>query len=106
MIRVFCDGTTMTLRGHAGAAPQGRDLVCAAVTGLVYALAQRVAELDSQGALEKSPVINLASGRARICAIPKEQYALEVQEDFRLIQSGLRLLQKHYPEQVRVGEEI
>lgn len=100
MIRVTCDGMTLTLQGHAGTAP---DLVCAAVTGLVYALAQRLTELDGEGAFEKPPVIKLASGNARISAIPKANYAGEVQAIFRLLQSGLRLLQQHYPEQIEVN---
>lgn len=102
MIRVSCDGTALTLQGHAGTAPYGQDLVCAAVTGLVYALAQRLTELDAQGAFEKPPEVKLESGDARIRVIPKEPYAAEVLADFQLIYSGLRLLQNHYPEQVTV----
>ena len=39
MIRVRFDGAQMTVSGHAGYAPAGRDIVCAAVSALVYALA-------------------------------------------------------------------
>ena len=102
MIRVFCDGTALTLQGHAGAAPYGQDLVCAAATGLVYALAQRLTELDAQGAFKKPPEVTLEPGDARIHVLPREGYAAQVEEDFRLISGGLRLLQKHYPEQVAV----
>lgn len=103
MIRVTCDGMTLILQGHAGGAPYGQDLVCAAVTGLVYALAQRLTEMDEEGAFEKPPVIKLASGNARISAIPKANYAGEIEAIFRLLQSGLRLLQQHYPEQIEVN---
>lgn len=96
----FC-GTALTLQGHAGAAPHGQDLVCAAVSALAYALAERIRELDAQGAFEEPPVIRLASGRAQIAAPATK----EVAEDFRLIECGLRLLQAHYPKQVKVQTE-
>lgn len=94
----------LTLRGHAGSAPYGQDLVCAAVSALVYALAQRLTELDAQGALEQPPEIRLASGNAQISAIAKEQYQEKVMEDFRLVYSGLKLLQTHYPEGIQIRD--
>ena len=100
MIRVSCGGTALSIQGHAGAAPYGQDLVCAAVSALVYALAQRLTELDQLGAFEESPVVKLQSGQAEIIAAPKRKYAATVAEDFRLVQSGLKLLAKHYPGQV------
>lgn len=39
MIRVRFDGAQVTVSGHAGYAPAGQDIVCAAVSALVYALA-------------------------------------------------------------------
>lgn len=102
MIRAFCDGTTLSLQGHAGAAPYGQDLVCAAVSALVYALAQRLTELEKQGLLETPPRIRLASGDAEITAVAKAPYEQKVAEDFHLIESGLRLLQNHYPDQLKL----
>lgn len=103
MVTAHFDGMTLTLRGHAGAAPHGQDLVCAAVSALTYALAQRLTELEKEGALAQPPVIRLASGDAQISAIPKEAYAARVQEDFCLIQSGLSLLEHHYPNHIKVN---
>lgn len=102
MIRATLCGTTLKLQGHAGAAACGQDLVCAAVTGLTYALAQRLTELDRSGALQKPPMIRLEAGDALISAFPKEEYAPLVQENFNLIQSGLQLLQTHYPDHIKV----
>ena len=102
MIRAVFSGTALELQGHAGAAPYGQDLVCAAVSALVYALAQRLTELESRGALEKPPVIELSSGAARIEAAAGEDSGGQLQEDFRLIESGLKLLAHHYPEQIEV----
>lgn len=102
MIRAFCEGTALTLQGHAGAAPHGQDLVCAAVTGLVYALAQRMTELE--GAFEEVPVIRLEPGDAQISVVPKREYAAEVTAAFRLVETGLSLLQTHYPEQIQIQD--
>lgn len=104
MIAARFEGTALTLQGHAGSAPYGQDLVCAGVSALVYALAQRMTEWEEQGALEQPPVIELSSGNARISAVAKEKYQREVSEDFRLIYSGLKLLQTHYPEGVQIRD--
>ena len=105
MIRACLKGTTLTLQGHAGGAPRGQDLVCAAVSMLTYALAQRLTELDSKGALVQPPKICLTPGDAQISAIAKENRAAQVQEAFALIRSGLTLLQHHYPQQVQLKAE-
>lgn len=105
MVRAYLSGTTLTLQGHAGRAPRGQDLVCAAVSMLAYALAQRLTELESEGALVQPPQIRLASGDAQISAVAKENYAAQVQEAFDLIRSGLTLLQHHYPQQVELRTE-
>ena len=102
MIRVLCNGTSLSLQGHAGSAPYGQDLICAAVTALVYALGARLKELEEQDGFEKPLVIRLEPGDAQICAIAKAEYQAEVMADFRLICSGLKLLQIHYPNQIEV----
>lgn len=104
MITARFEDTALTLQGHAGSAPYGQDLVCAAVSALVYALAQRITDLEKQGALEQPPEICLASGNARISAVAKEKDREKVHEDFRLIYSGLKLLQAHYPEGIQMQD--
>lgn len=104
MIRATVRGTTLKLQGHAGAAACGQDLICAAVTGLAYALAQRLTELELVGAFKEPPVICLKAGDALITAFPKEEHETLVQENFNLIQSGLQLLQAHYPNHIKVSE--
>ena len=44
MIRVTAEPGRLTLEGHAGYAPTGKDIVCAAVSALVLALAERLQE--------------------------------------------------------------
>ena len=102
MIKGVFSGTSLELKGHAGSAPYGQDLVCAGVSTLVYALAQRLTELDRQGALELPPKLRLEPGDAVISATAKKEFEPEVQGDFCLIFSGLKLLEKNYPEMVQV----
>ena len=94
MIRVTCsrqaDRWELRVLGHAGTAPYGRDLVCAAATALVCALAKYVQE---QG---KNPTLRLKSGDAQIAA---EGEGLA--PAFETVLAGLKLLEEAYPESVR-----
>ena len=95
MIRVSCrrgDRWELTLSGHAGAAPYGRDLVCAAATALVCALAGYVSEQP----LEEPPTIRLQPGDAKIIAKGKD-----LAPAFETVLCGLKLLAEAYPESVR-----
>ena len=42
MIRVTAEPGRLTVRGHADYAPKGQDIVCAAVSALLLALAERL----------------------------------------------------------------
>ena len=78
MIRVIYDGNTgLTIQGHAGSAPRGEDLICAAVTGLALAL---------ETAAEQS---ELSPGKARFQGGDPKQY--------EVIAGGLRRLWEQYP---------
>ena len=91
MIRVRFDGAQMTVSGHAGYAPAGRDIVCAAVSALVYALAGRLRET---GRLER---FQSAPGYAEIAGTG------DCAREFALVRCGLALLARQYPGRVEVG---
>ena len=103
MIRWHCDpeGMTLELRGHAGWAPHGQDLVCAGASMLVYALANRVKQLEAEGALLRGPVLHLEPGNARIEAVPTPAAESDLRGAFHMTQSGLQLLERQYPGHVR-----
>ena len=46
----------------------------------------------------------LEPGDAQISAAPKREYAAELTAAFRLVETGLRLLQTHYPEQIQIQD--
>lgn len=92
----------MTLKGHAGAAPKGEDLVCSAATMLAYTVAQAVQFLNEQGMLQRDPKVHITDGSATIIATPTEEgYAL-VLHTFWVAQCGIHVLQHNYPQYVEL----
>ena len=85
MIRVRFDGTQVTVSGHAGYAPAGRDIVCAAVSALVYALA---GYLEETGQAER---VDIQRGFADIRGAGKCGAALA------LVRCGVEQLTQAYP---------
>lgn len=84
---------TMRAEGHAGYAPAGQDIVCAAVSCLMQTLAYSAAENEHtsnciyQG--EEGPVLNVEAGDSVL-----------MRDKFELVADGLDLLAEQYPENV------
>ena len=53
MIRVTAEPERLTVQGHAGFAPRGQDIVCAAASALMLALCERLQ--DTRGRSSPSP---------------------------------------------------
>lgn len=95
-------GQRMTLSGHAGAAPRGKDLVCAAASILACTLGQTALQLHREGQLKTPPRVQLAPGCARIEtfeACPAAETA------FFTVRTGCGLLAGSYPKYVRLETE-
>ncbi|WP_130837188.1 ribosomal-processing cysteine protease Prp [Lachnoclostridium sp. Marseille-P6806] len=97
MIRIVCtrseDSYNLSVKGHAGYAALGSDIVCAAVSMLVYTLIERTEELtkDVQLSIDKGDVSIMAAGDGVSLA-------------FDTILSGFRLLAGQYPEHISLRE--
>lgn len=84
---------TMRAEGHAGYAPAGQDIVCAAVSCLMQTLAYSAAEDEHtsnciyQG--KDGPVVNVEAGDSVL-----------MRDKFELVADGLDLLAEQYPENV------
>ena len=87
----------LTAKGHAGSAPCGQDLVCAAVSGLLFALAQSVYDMHERGFLTEH-VVNLEPGEAEISC--KSKYNRCLKTMFDTICNGFRVLAEEYPENI------
>lgn len=92
MIEVQWDDKRLTVRGHADYGPYGQDIVCAAVSALVYAL---VGALEDGGRLESSV---LKEGLAVV------EGKGECDREFAMTGQGLRLLARQYPQYISVKE--
>jgi uncharacterized protein YsxB (DUF464 family) len=104
-IKFFYDnrgGIHLTLRGHAGAAPKGEDMICAACTTLAYTAAQAVQFMKGQGKLAKNPKISIAEGKATIIATPKKDAEAELLMAYWTVQCGAHVLSHNYPKHVRL----
>lgn len=100
-IRKKCGaGYHLHSKGHAGTAPRGKDIVCAAVSVLMYTAAQLL--LDEQDTGNEG--IDVKIGHGEMCLTAKE---LPQDTLLRLegVETGLALVAARYPTQVKMMEE-
>ena len=88
---------TMRAEGHAGYAPAGQDIVCAAVSCLIQTLAYSAAEDEHTSSCiyqgKDGPVLNVEAGDSVL-----------MRDKFELVADGLTLLAEQYPENVSFKE--
>ena len=92
----------LRLSGHAGAAEEGKDIVCAASSMLAYTVAQTLQFMHEQGAMKKKPHIRLKEGDTLIVAKPTEESYAETLHTFFVAQVGYHLLSHNYPQYVEL----
>ena len=84
---------TMRAEGHAGYAPAGPDIVCAAVSCLMQTLAYSAADDERTSSCiyqgKEGPVVNVEAGDSVL-----------MRDKFELVADGLDLLAEQYPENV------
>ena len=93
---------TLTLKGHAGQAECGQDIVCASASILAYTVAQFVIEANCQGDLKDSPILQLASGDTVISCEPTEEIIHEMRNMYRFAEIGYNLLVYNHPQYVEL----
>ena len=88
---------TMRAEGHAGYAPAGQDIVCAAVSCLMQTLAYSAAEDEHTSSCiyqdKDGPVVSVEAGDSVL-----------MRDKFELVADGLTLLAEQYPENVSFEE--
>lgn len=94
----------LSVKGHAGQADAGKDIVCSASSILAYTIAQTVNDMYTAGRLLREPEIQLESGRASIVCHPRKEAYSEAMQSFLVIRNGYRLLSTHFPKYVSFGE--
>ena len=86
----------VTVKGHAGAGPEGHDLVCAAVSAIALTLAGNVSYMEAQEAV-RNVIMNIEEGNVEIECLPYNRYKQSVEQIFRAICVGFELLATKYP---------
>ena len=89
---------SLTVKGHAGQADVGHDIICASASILAYTIAQVIKSMEHRGDLIEPPTIDLESGDATIVCRAKDDYLFsEMMQDFFVIRTGYLLLERNYP---------
>lgn len=118
------------MSGHAGAAPAGEDLICAAATAYMWQLVEAVKGAYKQGWLLKKPRINIngiyishyvtnndvlpsevleriaqapEDAKTRITICPKAEYVKTVNLLATMTATGFDWLAKQFPEYVKLN---
>lgn len=92
----------LEVKGHAGMAEPGKDIVCAGASMLVGALGGVLEEAEQRGRCEFK--FKEKDGEALIWANPTMGAVNEVKAYFRMCAKGLRMLQEQYPANVHIKE--
>ncbi len=105
MIRVVYNRKTrrVTVKGHAGAAPKGNDIVCAAVSALTYTLAANALDLKDCG-FTRRVMTRLDHGDSEIHVTPKRPWRGTTDLVFSSVCVGFRLLAENYPKYIEYQE--
>ena len=102
MIHIKYDTVRLTVKveGHAGVAPQGKDIVCSAVSILTYTLAKAIEGMYNRDELNEILKINLESGNAEISISPRFAFRKDARLIFDTICDGYELVAEDYPQHV------
>ena len=97
-VRFFCsDGqiTGFSVRGHAGTAPAGEDILCAAVSSAAYMTANTLTDVC------RVPCdVFVSDGDMRV--LLSEQSAKSVQDILKGFSLHMRELSRQYPEKLKI----
>lgn len=96
------DILSMSLKGHAGAAVKGHDIICAAASILCYTAAQVMQFMFEEQELSEKPDIFLEEGNSHVIAKPKEEHYNECVHAFFVVQAGYALLARSYPKYIEL----
>ena len=86
------------IKGHAGYADKGADILCASVSFAFYNLAQVMLNFYNEGFLCKEPEMRDNEGNSVLEVIPKKEYEAHVQLCFAYFTEGINALYAQYPE--------
>lgn len=104
MTEISFETFSVRARGHSGAGTRGNDIVCAAVSVLVQALAQSL--YDNMDLLRCFPRFEKGDGWADVSCTPDDGCEDQVRRMFSVARAGVALLQARYPANVKIVENV
>lgn len=94
---------SLHVKGHAGYADIGKDIVCSASSILAYTLAQEVKVAQTRGFLKYKPTLKLKGGDCIItCRAKDDESYNDILRTYLVIQTGYQLLAHNYHQYVAV----
>lgn len=102
MIHIKYDSVCLCVKvyGHAGKAPQGKDIVCSAVSALTYTLVKAIEGMYNRDELNEMPTVRLESGDADISISPRFAFRKDARLVFGTICDGYEVIAEDYPQYV------
>lgn len=91
---------SLRLKGHAGYAEVGKDIVCASASMLAYTVAQIVRIKDHYGCLKEPAVERLKSGDTEVTCVPTDESYDSLWDAYDFARVGYHLLAHNYPQYV------
>ncbi len=101
MIKINISEYGISADGHAGYAEYGRDIVCSAVTSLLYMMAECIRQENDVGHL-RNMEITLEPGHAVLAAVPAKEYGERLSTMFCTVKTGLAVVAEMYPDYVQI----
>lgn len=92
----------LKVTGHAGQAENGKDIICASASILLYTIAQYATFAYERHYLKKKPMVTLDDGDAEVIITPKTEHYGEALHTFFVAQIGYTLLARNYPQFVEL----
>lgn len=105
VITVDMDDLTLDVKGHAGSAPEGKDLICCAVSVTVQQLIHSLESMDIEHGNIKNLDYQMHAGNVHLKIIPKEWGRITVKNRMSYAVEGLQLIADNYPDYVKLEEK-
>lgn len=89
----------LSVRGHAGSADKGEDLICSAASILVHTLAANVEHMQEAGIVTKVTK-DIRDGDAVIGCVAAKGYGSTVASTYQSVCVGFEILASKFPEYI------
>lgn len=104
IIQINMKTHALIIKGHAGSAEPGKDLVCCAVSTLAETLSRYLEVRMEEGALEML-MDKVEAGDVKIVAWPESTNVKQINAVYEMIREGYRAIAEEYPQYIKLRED-